>query len=312
MYDPTKPYKKQIAELVEKTWENPYIDLEKDVYTVFKKKFDWPEIDHSDGIGTKGLYHWQKKTFKNAVLDALAMNLNDLALMRAIPYKLQNHIIIPEDDNEAIIEIIGALSDECLKRKIAITGGETSVQDTLQGMDIGMTVSGVMPKAKPNQIQVGDILVGFKSNGIHSNGFSKVREVFADEVRPEFTEPTAIYIDDILEIDKKYDIHGMMHMTGGSYTKLRDILPENTNLEIEFPENLKPQNIFSEIHDRGVSDEDMYKTFNCGVGFIISVSKANAQDIVNKYPKTAIIGWAKKGTGKVRIKSAFSDIIVMY
>jgi len=103
MYDPTKPYKKQIFELIEKTWDNPYVTIKKGIYPILKKKFNWPEVDHSDGIGTKGLYHWQKRTFKNAVLDGLAMNLNDLALMRAIPYKLQNHIIIPEDDNEAIL-----------------------------------------------------------------------------------------------------------------------------------------------------------------------------------------------------------------
>lgn len=312
MYDPTKPYKKQIFELIEKTWDNPYVTIEKGIYPVIKKKFDWPEVDHSDGIGSKGIYHWQKRTFKSAVFDALAMNLNDLALMRAVPYKLQNHIIIPEDDNEAIIEIISALSDECVKRNIAITGGETSIQSNLKGMDIGMTVSGVIQNVKSNKIREGDMLVGFKSNGIHSNGFSKVREIFSEEIWQEFTESTVVYIDDILKIDEKYNIHGMMHMTGGSYTKLKDITDGNIDLEISNSHKLKPQKIFHEIYRKGVSDEDMYKTFNCGVGFIISVSKEDAKKIVNQYTDTDIIGFAVAGSGKVQIKSAFSDKVVKY
>ncbi|EKE30227.1 MAG: phosphoribosylaminoimidazole synthetase [uncultured bacterium (gcode 4)] len=312
MYDPTKPYKKQIFELIEKTWDNPYVTIKKGIYPILKKKFNWPEVDHSDGIGTKGLYHWQKRTFKNAVLDGLAMNLNDLALMRAIPYKLQNHIIIPEDDNEAIVEIISALSDECVKRDIAITGGETSIQNTLQGMDIGMTVSGVVESNKPNKIRAGDVLVGFKSGGLHSNGFSKVREVFGDDIRNEFTDPTKIYIGEILEINKDFGIHGMMHMTGGSYTKLRDIIDENIDLEINDTHQLKPQKIFQDIYKKGVSSEELYKTFNCGIGFIISVSEKYAKEIVAKYEDTDIIGKALKGSGKIKVQSAFSDKGVIY
>ncbi len=309
MYDTTKPYKKQIADLVEKTWKNPYISLEKDVYTILKKK---PEVDHSDGIGTKGLYHWDKRTFKNAVLDSLAMNLNDLALMRAVPYKLQNHIIIPKDDNEAIIEIISALSDECVKRNISITGGETSIQNTLKGMDIGITVSGVVENSKPNHIVAGDALIGFKSSGLHSNGFSKVREIFGYGYRKEFTDPTTIYLEKILEIDRKYDIHGMMHMTGGSYTKLKDIISEDIDLVINNKHKLKPQKIFKDIFAEGLSDEEMYKTFNCGIGFIIATSPNDAKKIIAKYKQTDIIGRAKPGKGNIKVKSMFSKKTVIY
>ena len=127
MYNPTKPYKSQILAEIKKTWRTPYVDIRADVYPIVKNKFSLPEVDHTDGIGTKGIYHWQKRTFRNAVLDALAMNLNDLALVRAVPYKLSNHIFMPKDDNIAILAIVRALSQECQKRKIAITGGETSV-----------------------------------------------------------------------------------------------------------------------------------------------------------------------------------------
>lgn len=115
------------------------------------------------------------------------MNLNDLELVRAIPYKLQNHIIIPKDDKEAILEIIEAIVGECKQRNIAITGGETSIHDNTDGLDISMTVSGFIKDYKPNKFEIGNILIGIKSNGLHSSGFTKVREVFGKEDRSEFT-----------------------------------------------------------------------------------------------------------------------------
>src|SRR3989344_797192 len=124
MYNPTKPYKYKILKLIESTWDTPYVKVEKGLYPVIKKKFSALEISHTDGIGTKGSYHWKKRTFKNAVLDALAMNLNDLAMVGAIPYAIQNHIVLPKDDHEAILAIVKRLLAECRQRNIAMTGGE--------------------------------------------------------------------------------------------------------------------------------------------------------------------------------------------
>lgn len=305
MYDPTKPYKKQVLELIEKTWNTPFVSIEADTYSVITKKFSHPEVDHTDGIGTKGIYHWQERSFKNAVLDALAMNLNDLALVRAAPYKLQNHILIPKDDKEAILEIIEALSTECQNRNIAITGGETSIHNNMEGMDIGITVSGFIKTKKPNRFKVGDILIGIKSNGLHSNGFTKVREIFQQEFRPEFIEPTKIYLNKILELAKQVDIHGMMHITGGAFTKLKDLLG-NADAEIKRVSALAPQSIFKELHQRGISDEEMYKTFNCGIGFIFSVSPEDIEKII-LYPDMEVIGKVAPGRGMVRIESIFSS-----
>ncbi len=311
MYDPTKPYKKQIFELISKTWKTPYISVKKEVYPILTRKFDYPEVDHTDGIGSKGEYHWQKRSFHDAVIDALAMNLNDLALVRAVPFKMQDHIVLEKDDHKAIFEIVSAMSAECQKWQIAMTGGETSIQQNIKGLDIGMTVSGFIKNEKPNQIKAGDILIGFPSSGLHSNGFTKVRELFGDETRKEFTVPTKIYLKEILKIDKEYGINGMMHMTGGSYTKLKDIAP-NVDLEITDSHKLKPQQIFKEIYEKCIADEEMYKTFNCGVGFIISVPKKKAEKIINEYPETDIIGRTKFGKGGVLIKSMFSNSKVSY
>lgn len=306
MYNPTKPYKSQILAEIKKTWRTPYVNIRVDVYPIVKNKFSLPEIDHTDGIGTKGIYHWQKRTFKNAVLDALAMNLNDLALVRAVPYKLSNHIFVPKDDIGAILAIVKALSQECQKRKIAITGGETSVQNNMAGMDISLSVSGFIKNLKPNQFKVGDALLGIKSSGLHSNGFTKVREIFGSVYKPDFVKPTAIYLDTVLALNKKFDIHGMMHITGGAFTKLKSLL-RGADARINGAHKLKPQPIFKELYQRAVSDEEMYQTFNCGIGFVFSTSEKEAKIIVSRSPNIDIIGKVTRGNGKVIIDSMFSN-----
>ena len=291
---------------IKKTWKTPYVDIRADVYPIVKTKLSLPEVDHTDGIGTKGIYHWQKRTFRNAVLDALAMNLNDLALVRAVPYKLSNHIFVPKDDHQAILAIVKALSQECQKRKIAITGGETSVQNNFTGLDISLSVSGFIKKVRPNKFRVGDVLLGIKSAGLHSNGFTKVREVFGNAYRPDFVKPTAIYLDTILELNRKFDIHGMMHITGGAFTKLKGLL-RGADAQINRARKLKPQPIFRELYQRGVSDKEMYQTFNCGVGFIFSTSEREAEIISARWPEIDIIGRVAKGNGRVIIDSMFSN-----
>ncbi|MBU2109599.1 hypothetical protein KKB71_01400 [Patescibacteria group bacterium] len=311
MYDPTKPYKKQVLDLIKQTWNTKYVSVKEGIYPVFERKFSYSEVDHTDGIGTKGIYHWQQKTFRNAVLDALAMNLNDLILVGAHPYKLQNHIIIPEDNQEIILEIIENLKEECQKRNIAITGGETSVQDNIKGLDISLTVSGFIKKPQINSPQIEDVIIGVKSSGLHSNGFTKIREVFGDEYRAEFVKPTHIYSDTIPPLLEKYEIHGMMHITGGAFTKLKDNL-FNANIRITRNSILKPQEIFYEIYKKGVSDEEMYKIFNCGIGFILSVSPKDKDNILMKIDDAAVIGKVEQGSGQIIIESAFSDRIIKF
>jgi len=307
MYDPVKPYKKQILELIKRTWETPYVSIKEGAYPVIKKKFSYLEVDHTDGIGTKGIYHWQQGTFKNAVLDALAMNLNDLAIMGATPYKLQNHITAPEED-ERIIEIIKVLSQECQKRNIPIAGGENSFHDNSKGLDISITVSGFIKNLRSNEFKSYDLLIGIESNGLHSNGFTKVRKVFGKEYRDEFVKPTNIYLDTISAFNEKFNIHGMIHITGGAFSKLKDLLG-NTDALIIRNHQLKPQAIFQELYQKGISDEEMYKTFNCGIGFILSVDPKDVKNILSEIKdfKAGIIGKVIPGTGKVKIESSFSN-----
>ncbi|MEK9175682.1 MAG: AIR synthase related protein, partial [Patescibacteria group bacterium] len=191
MYTPSKPYKQKIIDEIKKTWNTPYVTVTFNTYPIFRRKFSYLEVDHTDGIGTKGFYHWKQSTFKAAIIDALAMNLNDLAIVRAIPYKLSNHITLPVEDAR-VFKIIQEMVRQCINRKIAIVGGENSFHNNMDGMDISMTVSGFVKKAVLNRFQIGDVLIGLKSSGLHSNGITLVRRLFGAHNRTDFTIPTKI------------------------------------------------------------------------------------------------------------------------
>lgn len=310
MYNPTKPYKKEILKLIQKTWNTPHLSIKN---SIIKKKFSFPEYFHSDGIGTKGIYHWQKRVFKNAILDALAMNLNDLLLMRAQPYGILNHLFLPKDDKKAILEIIERLSKECKKRKIAILGGETAIHNDMNGMELSITMLGFIKKPKENKFRIGDILVGLASNGLHSNGFTKIREVFGRKYQPEFITPTFIYFDTVHKLNSQFNINGMAHITGGGFTKIKDFLI-NGDVLIKRNHNLKPQPIFTKIYKKGVSDMEIYKTFNCGIGFVLSVELKDVAKIISKIKdfKADIIGKVVPGNGKVKIESVFSNRRIIF
>ena len=238
------------------------------------------------------------------------MNLNDLAMVGAIPYAIQNHIVLPKDDHEAILDIVKALAAECKKRRIAMTGGETSIHSDTEGMDISITVSGLLFKRFDNHCKSGDVLVGLASSGLHSNGITKVREIFGKKYRREFTEPTRMYLDEILSVLKKHKVNGMMHITGGAFTKLKDILGKSDAI-ISQPKKLQPQKVFRDMYKKGLSNQTMYSTFNCGIGFILSVPKDEVSGILVKLKDATIIGEVVNGNGTVRIRSSFNQKTVV-
>ena len=308
MYNTTKPYTNTILELIKNTWETPYVSVKDGLV---RKKFDFFEYHHSDGIGTKGIYHWKKRTFENFVRDALAMGLNDLLLERARAYAVIDHLLIPEDDYKAVIETMKYLSEECKKRDIAITGGETAIHNNMIGLEISLTLLGFVEKPLQNKFREGDVLIGLASNGLHSNGFTKIREIFREEFREDFIKPTFIYYDSLVDLIEEFDIHGMMHITGGAFTKLRGL--SEGNVKIKKYHNLKSHDIFQEIYERGVSDEEMYKTFNCGIGFVLGIDRMDVDAFLSEcFFSGDVIGEVVSGKGEIKIESIFSDKEVVF
>lgn len=318
MYDTTKPYIPEIERIIKTTWDTKYLRVEergiheRGVHR--KPSICGPDFYHVDGIGTKGEDHWRERTFQAAVLDALAMNLNDFCLARAIPIAICDHIFLPKDDNEAILQIVSFLATECRMRHIAITAGETAICDTMKGMEISITMSGFKRNLRPNQFCDGDILIGIGSSGPHSNGFTKIHEVFGDQRPSTITTSTLIYFDVIDGIDRIFEIHGMAHITGGGFTKIKRFLGDH-DAHIGRDHDLQPHPIFGDLLNKGIPEKDMYSIFNCGIGFIIGVDKDAVRGCLSMLMsqfKAVVIGNVIPGTGRVCIQSKFSDQTYIY
>lgn len=296
MYDATKPDSEEIIQLVGRTL-----------------KGDEPPST-TDGLGNKGYYHWTKRTFENSAQDFLAMVLNDAGVKRFEAKFAQIHMMLPKDDREAKMRILSTLVEECLKRDIRITSGETAIHEYSDSLEIGGSLQGEKYfDKKPNRFEIGDYLVGVESKGLMSNGFTKIREIYGDDFREDFTNPTPIYYDVVIDmLKRKFPINGMAHITGGAFSKLVKLLGNDADVLVEQNSYLKPPQIFYEIKEKGnLTDGEMYKTFNCGVGFILAVPRINLEDAVAEFTsagfKASSIGRVTKGSGKVRIQSSFSD-----
>ena len=310
MYNTCKPYSAKIEEIIQKTWDTPFclVTRENGPYPRIHVRTDRPQVDHTDGIGTKGIYHWSNKTYEQAAIDAIAMNVNDLLLMGAVPFKMQNHIVIPEDDHGAILSIVNFLAEYCKKNQIALTGGETSIQNNINGMDISLTVSGIVIKTLfVNRFLPGTTIIGLRSSGIHSNGLTRVtQQIDAGKFCVErdcLTTPTKIYSEPIWKV---FDhIQGMCHVTGGGFAKLRTFLQGDAILDM--PKDDYPE-VFG-LLSKDIPCEEMYRTFNCGWGFLIATN--DPETVLNKIDGK-VIGRVVEGTGRVVVKSAFSDSEVIY
>lgn len=292
MYNPEKPYTNKILELIDTCSSNNWCMK---IGHALHMYYNYPTIDHTDGIGTKGHLHWKYKTFKSAVIDAFAMNVNDLAMLGAIPFKLQNHLFLP--DESYITEIMTELVTICKEYDIVITGGETSIHDNMNGMDISITMSGIAEKERLNQYQIGDTLIGIPSSGLHSNGFTLVRKLI-DSL--ELTTPTRIYLKEVNKVRDR--VNGINHITGGAYTKLYPNLPKNADLVFDFKN--KPQKVFMDLYECGVSSDRMYRTFNCGYGMILGVSSENVDRVLEEVGGD-IVGKVVTGNRNIRVKSVF-------
>jgi len=184
-------------------------------------------------------------------------------------------------------------------------GGETaSLPEIIRGFDLAGTAIGVVDKDKVvtgEKIREGDVLVGVPSSGLHSNGYTLARRIIAESkytyfdaipggdksIGEELLTPTRIY-PEIVELVKKCDVHGLAHITGSGLLKLRRI----SGLGFEITDPLEPQPVFRFLQEQGnVDDEEMYRTFNMGMGFLIALDESEAKEACRIMgPGTRIVG----------------------
>ena len=260
----------------------------------------------TDGVGSKILVAKAINKFDTIGIDCVAMNVNDLVAIGAEPLAMVDYIAIEQPDEKIMAEIAKGLEEGCKMANITLVGGETAtLPEIVNGFDLAGTAIGVVKKDKiitGEKVQPGDVILALPSSGIHSNGLTLARKVieasgfsYFDEfekgksIGEELLTPTRIYVD-VLEMIRDCEVHGLAHITGGGVTKLKRL---RSDVKYVINKPLKPQKIFKFIQELGNVDEDeMYRTFNMGMGFMIILPEDDAKRI-----DAAKVGYVEEGEG---------------
>ncbi|NPV61937.1 MAG: phosphoribosylformylglycinamidine cyclo-ligase [Methanotrichaceae archaeon] len=289
--------------------ENRSIDAMKAVLTTRRTGFGAPmtDIGHyaglldmgtfalamtTDGVGSKVLIANAIAKWDTVGIDCIAMNVNDLLAIGAEPIAFVDYLAVEKVDPERAAQIAIGLKRGAEISNMTIVGGETaSLPEIIRGFDLAGTAIGVVDKDKVitgEKIQVGDVLVGVPSSGLHSNGYTLARRIVAESqytyldkmpgsdksIGEELLEPTRIYME-ILEMAEQCDVHGLAHITGSGLLKLHRI----TGFGFEITDPLEPQPVFRFLQEQGnVDDAEMYRTFNMGTGMIVVLPEDGAKE----------------------------------
>ena len=263
----------------------------------------------TDGVGTKLLVAEAIDDYRTVGIDCIAMNANDLVATGVTPVAFVDYLAIDEPD-ERITEQIGVGLAEGAKRAgVSLVGGETAVMpEVITGFDLAGAVAGLATKGQifDGEASNGDALVGFPSSGIHSNGLTLARQAVTStyeytdrfphddsrSVGEVLLEPTRIYTY-LLDALHEHDVHAAAHVTGGGWTNLERM----GEFRYEITDPFDPQPVFDFIQELGgVQDEEMYRTFNMGTGFVVAVSPDRADALVEE-TDGRVIGTVTEGTG---------------
>ncbi|WP_185851707.1 phosphoribosylformylglycinamidine cyclo-ligase [Blattabacterium cuenoti] len=258
-----------------------------------------------DGVGTKLRLAINYKKYDIIGKDCFAMCANDILCHGAKPLFFLDYLACGKLDSNIAEKILQGISSFCKKTKTCLIGGETAEMPGIyqfNDYDVAGFCVGIVEKENiidgKKRIKEGDVLIGLPSSGIHSNGFSLIRNIFSEEdfvknfQKKPFYEtlliPTKIYHFPIHILLKEFFIHGLAHITGGGINEnLFRILPENLSAVV-YRNKIPIHPVFNFIQKIGsVSDRVMWKTFNMGVGMIIIVS---VQDQCSVLKKLCVLG----------------------
>ena len=259
---------------------------------------------HTDGVGTKVVIANLMKRYSTIGIDCVAMNVNDIICIGATPVSFVDYIAANRNDQAIFRKIVEGLVKGAKKSAVPIVGGETAVMpDVITGdgfaFDLAGTVVGLVSKKEMvlgDKIRAGDVIVGAKSSGIHSNGYSLARKALLtkysvrDKIRGvgmlgnALLAPTEIYVKPVLEMAKRCSVHGLAHITGGSFTKLLRL--KKIGYRIDSLPRTPP--IMGLVEEQGVKPDEMYKTFNMGVGFCVIAPKTQVPRIRSIFKRHGI------------------------
>ena len=314
---------KHISKISKKNVKKRDNFLDKDLIGGFGSYFDISKIkikdpvivSCTDGVGTKIELANKFKKYDTIGIDLVAMCVNDLVVQGAKPLFFLDYIAVGKLEINKAKKILKGIFRGCKISKCKLIGGETAEMPGVYSKDkfdlAGFSV-GIVSKRKilsKKNVKNKDVILAVPSNGIHSNGYSLVRKIIGKKkinkmIKNELLKPTKIYSEEILSLTKKNLISSAAHITGGGLIEnlLRSI-PEDLNLNIDLSK-IKISKIFKWLKKKNISDTEMLRTFNCGIGFCIITPEKNIEKIKKKFSKNYIpyeIGYISKNKKKVNL-----------
>jgi len=267
----------------------------------------------TDGVGTKIEIANLINKYDTIGIDLVAMSVNDLIVQGAKPLLFLDYVSINKIDLPKLKSIIRGVIKGCKISNCELVGGETAeMPGTYEKgkFDIAGFAVGVVDEKKilnKNKIRENDLILAIPSSGLHSNGYSLVRNIIKKKkinihknifLKKELIKPTKIYVKEILNLLKKNLINGCANITGGGLPdNIKRIIPKNFCAEIDL-DKIKVPKIFKWLKNNNINDNEMLRTFNCGVGFCLIIKPKNLNKINRFFSKTYkpyIIGKISKG-----------------
>ena len=273
----------------------------------------------TDGVGTKIEIANTLNKYDTIGIDLVAMSVNDLIVQGAKPLLFLDYISINKIDLKKLKSIIKGIVNGCKQSSCELVGGETAEMPgtyekgkfDIAGFAVG--VVGTNKILNKNKIKNNDLVLAIPSSGLHSNGFSLVRYLINQKkinikkdkfLKTELLRPTKIYVKEVLNLINKNLINGCSNITGGGLAdNIKRVIPENLVAEIDLTK-INPSQIFKWLKKNNISDKEMLKTFNCGVGFCLIINPKKLSKVkkyfTNRF-KPYVIGKISKGKNKVKL-----------
>jgi len=238
----------------------------------------------TDGVGSKLILSRRAGKLRWAGMDLAAHCINDVACSGADPLFLLDYVAANRIDEEQVAELVEGAAAVCREAGCALIGGETAELPGVyqpDELDFAGTCVGIVDRDRVidgSRCERGDVVIGLPSSGLHTNGFTLVRELLGDdEIDAELLlEPHRLYLHDIRELRRRADVRALAHVTGGGILgNLSRVLPDGVEARIDWDSWQRPP-VFAWLSDRGVDEAELRRVFNLGIGLCAVVPEAPA------------------------------------
>ncbi|WP_407481258.1 phosphoribosylformylglycinamidine cyclo-ligase [Elizabethkingia meningoseptica] len=274
-------------------------------------------VSGTDGVGTKLKIALDTKRYDSIGIDCFAMCANDIVCHGAKPLFFLDYLACGKLDADVAAEIVLGMVEACKDNQCALIGGETAEMPGMYNpgdYDVAGFCVGIVEKDQiidGSKIKKGDKIIALPSSGFHSNGFSLVRKVFPDfneefegkPIHETLLVPTRLYYQSIQKLMNETDIHGIAHITGGGlYENIPRIIADGLCASIDTKE-IKIPSIMLELEKRGgIARDEMYGTFNMGVGMVVVLDEADAQKALELLPDAYLVGEITENSEKIVLR----------